>query len=60
MIAYTRAQRQGAIPGIGRKAVKQLNERLRREQRELVRELQERMGRGCYPVRDEAGLPRID
>lgn len=53
-------QHQGTRPGPGRKAVKQLTERLRREYRELAREIQERAGRGCCPVRDEAVPPRID
>ena len=47
-------------PARGRKAVKQFNERQRREQRERAREMQERAGRGCYPVRDEGAPPRID
>lgn len=51
---------QGARPGPGRKAVKQLTERLRRDRRELERELRERAGRGCYPVREDGALPRID
>ena len=56
-----RAPHQGARPGPSRKAIKQFNERLRRDQRDLERELWERVGRGCYPVRDEGGvLPRID
>lgn len=59
MAMHTHAH-QGARPGLGRKAIKQLTERLRREQRELVREIQERAGRGCYPVRDDGALPRID
>lgn len=59
MAVHTHAH-QGARPGLGRKAIKQLNERLRREQRELARELQERAGRQCYPARDEGALPRID
>lgn len=59
MAVHTHAH-QGASPGLGRRAVKQLNERLRREQRELAREMQERAGRGCYPVREEGAPPRID
>jgi hypothetical protein len=43
-----------------RKAIKQLTERLRRDQRELARDLQERVGRGCYPVREDGPAPRID
>lgn len=54
------APHQGVRPGLGRKAIKQFNERLRRDQRDLERELRERAGRGCYPVRDEGALPRID
>lgn len=57
---HTHAPHQGARPGPGRRAIKQFNERLRRDQRELERELRERVGRGCYPVRDEGALPRID
>lgn len=60
MAVHTHAHHQGARTGLGRKAIKQLNERLRRERRELAREMQERAGRGCYPVRDEGALPRID
>ena len=59
MAVHTHAH-QGARPGLGRKAIKRMDERLRREQRELTREIQERAGRGCYPVRDEGVLPRID
>ena len=40
MTVHTHAQ-QGARPGPDRKAVKQLNERLRREQRELAEALRE-------------------
>ena len=58
---HTHAQaRQGSRPGPGRKALKQLTERLRRDQRELERELRERAGRGCYPVREDGPAPRID
>lgn len=59
MGVHAHAHHQGARSGPRRKAIKQLNERLRREQRELAREMQERAGRGCYPVRDETP-PRID
>ncbi|MNV16450.1 hypothetical protein D3C71_1072130 [compost metagenome] len=59
MAVHTHAH-QGARPGPGRKAVKRMDERLRRDQRELERELRERAGRGCYPVRDEGAPPRID
>lgn len=44
----------------GRKAVKQMEERLRRDRRELARELQERAARVCYPRNDEGPPPRID
>ena len=50
-------------PARGRKAVKQFNERQRREQRERAREMRERArsGKSCYPVRDNDGPPpRID
>lgn len=43
----------------GRKAMKQLTERLRREQRELAREMQERVGRRLVPARDDGPPPRI-
>lgn len=59
MTVHRHAQ-QGARPGLGRKAVKRMDERLRREQRELAEALRERAARGCYPVRDEGALPRID
>ena len=59
MAVHTHAH-QGARPGLGRKAVKQLTERLRREQRELAREMQERAGRQAIPRRDDGPLPRID
>lgn len=54
------APHQGARVGPGRKANKKLTERLRRDQRELERELRERAGRGCYPVKDEGPPPRIN
>lgn len=57
---HTHAHQQGNSPGPGRKAIKQFNERLRRDRRELERELRERAGRGCYPVRDEGAPTRID
>ena len=58
---HTHAQpQQGGRPGPGRKAMKQLTERLRRDQRELAEALRERAGRGCYPVREDGVLPRID
>lgn len=58
--AHTPASRQVARTGPGRKAMKQLTERLRRDQRELERELRERAGRACYPVREDGALPKID
>ncbi len=57
---HTPAHAQAPRPAPGRKAIKQLTERLRRDQRELARELQERVGRGCYPVREDGPAPRID
>lgn len=59
MGVHTHAQHQGARPGSSRKAIKQLNERLRRDQRELVRDLQERAARLC-PRNDEGPPPRIN
>ncbi len=60
MGVHTHAQHQGARPGPGRKAIKQLTERLRREQREVYREIQERAGRDLCPLNDEGPVPRID
>ena len=58
---HTHAQPpQGARPGPGRKAIKQMTERLRREQRDVERELQARVYRDCYPRNDEGPPPRID
>lgn len=59
MTVHTHAQpQQGGRPG--RKARKQLTERLRPDQRELTEALRERAGQRCYPVRDDGTLPRID
>lgn len=60
MTVHTHARHQGARPGPGRKAVKQLTERLRRERRELAEALRERAGRMCYPAREDEAPPRID
>lgn len=57
---HTHAHHQGARPGLGRKAIKQFNERLRRDQRDMERELRERAARVCYPTRDPDHLPKID
>ena len=57
---HTHAHHQGARPGPGRKAIKQFNERLRRDQRDLERELRERAGRDLCPRNDEGPVPRID
>jgi hypothetical protein len=43
-----------------RRTVKQVEDRRRRTQREQARELQERVGRGVYPVREDEAAPRID
>ena len=51
---------QAARPGPGRKAIKQLTERQRRDQRELAREIQERAARQSIPARDDGPVPRID
>lgn len=59
MTVHTHAH-QGARPGTGRKAVKRMNERLRRDQRETAEALRERAGQGDYPVRDDEALPRIN
>ncbi len=59
MTVHTHAQpQQGGRPG--RKAMKQLTERLRRDQRDMERELQARVFRDCYPRNDEGPPPRID
>lgn len=57
---HTRAHHQGARPGPGRKAIKQLTERLRRDQRKMDREQLDRVGRDLCPRNDEGPLPRID
>ncbi len=59
MTVHTHAH-QGARPGPGRKAIKRMDERLRREQREMARELQERAQRQAIPRRDDGPPPRID
>ena len=43
-----------------RKAARQQDQRLRREQREQQRELQERAQRQAVPRRDDGPLSRID
>lgn len=43
-----------------RRRAQQLDQRLRREQRELAREMQERTGRQAIPRRDDGPPPRID
>lgn len=60
MAVHAHAHHQGARPGPGRKAVKQLTERQRRDQRELARELRERAQQQAEPRRDDGPLPRID
>lgn len=57
---HTPAHHQGARPGPGRKAIKQLTERLRREQREQFREIQDRAARDLCPRNDDGPVPRID
>lgn len=61
MTVHTHAHPVGSRHGpVGRKAIKLWNERLRRDRRELVRELQERAARECYPLNEVELLPRID
>ena len=60
MAVHTSAHQQGARPGPGRKAIKQLTERLRRDQRDLEKQLQERVVRDLCPRNDEGPVPRID
>lgn len=43
-----------------RKSVKQLSDRMRRDQRDLARELQERAQRQAIPRRDDGPPPHID
>lgn len=50
----------GARQARRRLTAKQLRDRARREQRELARELQERVGRELVPARDDGPVPRID
>ncbi len=60
MAVHTHAH-QGARPGPGRKAVKRMDERQRRDQREQLRELQERARRHqAIPRPDDGPPPRID
>ena len=42
------------------KVARQIDQRQRRDQRELARELQERLQRGVVPRRDDGPPPRID
>ena len=42
-----------------RKATRQHQQRQRRDQRELAREIQERVARQSIPARDDGPLPRI-
>ncbi len=39
---------------------RQLDQRLRRDQRELARQLQKRAARELCPINDDGPLPRID
>lgn len=59
MVVHTHAH-QGARPGLGRKAIKQLNERLRREQRDEQQRVLEKALRYAIPRNDEGPPPRID
>lgn len=60
MTVHTHAHHQGARPGPGRKAIKQLNERLRREQRDEQQRVLEKALRYAIPRNDEGPPPRID
>ncbi len=57
MTVHTHAH-QSARPG--RKIIKQLNERLRREQRDEQQQVLERALRYAIPRNDEGPPPRID
>lgn len=57
---HTHAHQPAHHAPAGRKAIKQLNERLRRDRRELAEALRERVGRECYPAREEDVPPKID
>jgi hypothetical protein len=57
---HTHAHAQASRPAPGRKAIKQLTERLRRDQREYQQELQARVLREAFPQNDEGPPPRID
>lgn len=46
--------------GLGGKSVKAQKDKQLRDQRELARELQERVQRQAIPERDDGPLPRID
>lgn len=59
MLARYPDQTVGA-PQRSRRRAKQHEERLRRDRRELARESAERVARGCYPVREDGPVPRID
>lgn len=60
MTVHTHAHQPVHRAPAGRKANKQLEERLRRDQCELAAALLERAQRECYPVRDDRPPPRID
>lgn len=59
MAVHTHAH-QGTRPGPGRKAVKQLTERLRREQRDEQQRVLESARRYAIPRNDDGPPPRID
>lgn len=59
MAVHTHAH-QGARPGLGRKAMKRMDERLRRDQRDEQQRLQEKALRYAIPRNDEGPPPRID
>lgn len=59
MTVHTHAH-QGARPGLGRKAVKRMDERLRRDQRDEQQRVLEKALRYAIPRNDEGPPPRID
>lgn len=59
MNVHTHAHQPAHHAPAGRKAIKQLNERLRRDRRDLAEAMRERVVRECYPARDEEPMPSL-